>query len=129
MVFAINPGDKFDIFKSNAVGNSAATTTSAAGVTTVTQTVTVNGTPQTTTYATTTGAASPTGSASAHVVTVGMNGALEFSPNTLIANAGDKVTFRFTSKNHTVTQSTFASPCSPLAETNENGQPGFDSGL
>ncbi len=130
MVFAINPGDKFDQYKANAVGNSTtASTTGAAGVVTVTQTVTVNGTPQTTTYATTTAAAAPTESASGAVVTVGMNGALQFTPNTLAAKAGDKITFRFTSKNHTVTQSSFADPCTPLAETSANGQAGFDSGL
>ncbi|KAI0692992.1 Cupredoxin [Cerioporus squamosus] len=133
MVFAINPGDKFDTFKSAAIGN--VSTTSSAGVVTVTATVTVNGATQTTTYATTTGAATTTASApsssstSTHVVTVGTNGALAFSPDNLTANVGDTVTFRFASKNHTVTQSSFANPCTPLGESSANGLAGFDSGF
>ena len=38
------------------------------------------------------------------------------------ANPGDTVIFTFKQKNHTVTQSSLNTPCSPLAS-------GFDSGL
>ncbi|RPD59171.1 Cupredoxin [Lentinus tigrinus ALCF2SS1-7] len=133
MVFAINPADKFDAFKSAATGT--ASSASSASVITVTATVTVNGATQTTTYATTTGAATTTASApsasttSTHVVTVGMNGVLAFSPDNLSANVGDTVTFRFSAKNHTVTQSSFAKPCAPLGESSANGLAGFDSGF
>ncbi|TFK88781.1 Cupredoxin [Polyporus arcularius HHB13444] len=130
MVFAINPGDKFDTFKSTATGNVSA---SSASVITVTATVTVNGATQTTTYATTTGGAATTASApsstASHVVTVGANGALAFSPDNLTAKIGDTVTFSFSSKNHTVTQSSFANPCTPLGESSANGLVGFDSGF
>ncbi|KAI0747628.1 Cupredoxin [Daedaleopsis nitida] len=132
MVFAINPGDKFDAFKSNAVGTGNATVsgTGSANVVTVTQTVTVNGATQTTTYATTaSGTATATSSAASHVVTVGLDGTIAFTPNTISAGVGDTVTFRFMSKNHTVTQSSFAGPCDPLAQTSANGQAGFDSGF
>ncbi|KAF8511556.1 hypothetical protein BU17DRAFT_77499 [Hysterangium stoloniferum] len=54
-------------------------------------------------------------------VTVGNNGQLRYDPQTVVANQGDTVTFTFHQKNHTVTQSTFQSPCVPL--------PGIDSGF
>jgi len=41
-------------------------------------------------------------------------GALVFMPDTLTAKEGDSVTFRFWPKNHSVAQSTFAQPCSPM---------------
>ena len=132
MVFAINPGDKFDAFKSAATAGSASA--SSASVITVTATVTVNGATETTTYATTTGAAStttsaPSASSSPNVVTVGANGVLAFSPDNLKVDVGETVTFRFMAKNHTVTQSSFANPCTPLGESSANGLAGFDSGL
>ncbi|KAF8194223.1 hypothetical protein BJ912DRAFT_959825 [Pholiota molesta] len=47
-----------------------------------------------------------------HSVVVGQNNQLTFEPNTLTGvQAGDFVSFKFVSKNHTVTQSTFAAPC------------------
>ncbi|OSC96370.1 hypothetical protein PYCCODRAFT_1379319 [Trametes coccinea BRFM310] len=145
MVFAINPGDKLATFQSNAVGNNtssassaAATTTeatttaagTAASVVTVTATVTVDGTTQTTTYGSYPGSAAPTAVASQdHVIMVGQDGGLTFTPSNISAQVGDTLTFRFAAKNHTATQSSFASPCSPLSETSTNGQAGFDSGL
>jgi plastocyanin len=48
-----------------------------------------------------------------HIVVVG-NNSIEFFPNTLSAKTGDTVTFRFWPKNHSIVQSTFASPCKPL---------------
>ncbi|TVY55715.1 putative GPI-anchored cupredoxin [Lachnellula cervina] len=47
-------------------------------------------------------------------VSVGQNG-LTYTPNDITANAGDSVEFDFFPKNHTVTQSSFADPCHPLA--------------
>jgi plastocyanin len=55
-------------------------------------------------------------------VTVGGPGVLKFNPSSVNASVGDVVRFIFNQKNHTVTQSTLDSPCSPLAG-------GFDSGF
>jgi len=55
-------------------------------------------------------------------VTVGGTAGLKFTPPSVNAAVGDVVTFTFQQKNHTVTQSTFESPCTPLAA-------GFDSGF
>ncbi|KAI0781355.1 hypothetical protein BD413DRAFT_28117 [Trametes elegans] len=147
MVFAINPGDKLSTFQSNAVASnpstsaststtvatSSATATAPAGsqsVVTVTATVTVGSTTQTTTYGSYPGSAAPTAvNSQEHTIMVGQNGTLSFSPSNITAQVGDTLTFRFAAKNHTVTQSSFANPCSPLAETSTNGQVGFDSGL
>ncbi|KAH9013073.1 Cupredoxin [Lactarius pseudohatsudake] len=54
-------------------------------------------------------------------VQVGSNG-LSFSPSSVNASVGDTVSFVFFPKNHTVTQSSFAAPCQPLAS-------GIDSGF
>lgn len=50
-----------------------------------------------------------------HNVVVGANGDLVYGPNQLNAAIGDIIRFDFNSTNHTVTQSSFAAPCSPLA--------------
>ncbi|TCD63551.1 hypothetical protein EIP91_005297 [Steccherinum ochraceum] len=62
-----------------------------------------------------------------HVVLVGANGTLSYSPSEVTAANGDTVSFQFVSKNHTVTQSTFAAPCSNM--TNPDGSLGVDSGF
>ncbi|KAF8654147.1 hypothetical protein AX16_003676 [Volvariella volvacea WC 439] len=63
------------------------------------------------------------GTWAAHInVTVGGPGLLRFDPEFVNANAGDIIHFTFLQKNHTVTQSTFESPCVPL-------QDGFDTGF
>jgi plastocyanin len=62
-----------------------------------------------------------------HMITVGDNGELAYSPANITASIGDTVTFQFNPKNHTVTQSSFLNPCRPLADT--SAQAGFDSGL
>jgi len=54
-------------------------------------------------------------------VIVGGPGVLKFNPPSVNASVGDVVRFIFQQKNHTVTQSSLESPCSPLAG-------GFDSG-
>jgi len=55
-------------------------------------------------------------------VTVGGSAGLVFTPEFVNAQAGDTVFFTFKQKNHTVTQSTFDSPCQRSAD-------GFDSGF
>jgi len=49
-----------------------------------------------------------------HKVMVG-NGGLTFNPPQVTAAVGDIVSFEFHPKNHTLTQSTFDNPCTPLA--------------
>ncbi|KAJ7118741.1 hypothetical protein C8R44DRAFT_878298 [Mycena epipterygia] len=55
-------------------------------------------------------------------VTVGGTGIIAYTPNSVEANVGDIVQFVFKQKNHTITQSTLATPCSPM-------EGGFDSGF
>ncbi|KAF5372988.1 hypothetical protein D9758_001619 [Tetrapyrgos nigripes] len=151
MVFAVNPGDKFAAFQAAATGNSTnATTATSAGstttssgstatapasaspsVVTVTATVTVSsGQTLTTTYGSYPGSAQPTSATSNdHRVTVGANGQLLFEPANITAQVGDTVTFEFHQKNHTVTQSTFSTPCRPVAAVSSGSQAGFDSGF
>jgi plastocyanin len=59
--------------------------------------------------------------AAVHDVQVGQDG-LAFTPEALSANVGDQVIFHFKAKNHTASQSSFASPCGQL-------DGGFDSGF
>jgi len=70
----------------------------------------------------------PTASAGGqiHTVVVGGTNGLVYRPSNITAQPGDIVTFEFHSKNHTVTQSSFAAPCTPL---NASGTTGFDSGF
>ncbi|EUC62134.1 FliC domain protein [Rhizoctonia solani AG-3 Rhs1AP] len=153
MVFAINPpkeGNTFEAFLANAKNSAVqtpapavpappATTTSAAatvtpapdGVVTVTQTVTLGASTWTTTYGSAPGSAAPTPNPQpvVHVVTVGGNGTLTFNPPSVQAAPRDIISFQFRSKNHTVTQSTFADPCRKFEFTSTSGQIGFDSGF
>lgn len=46
-----------------------------------------------------------------HTVIVGENQGLTYNPTSVTAAAGDIIAFQFVAKNHTVTQSTFAAPC------------------
>jgi plastocyanin len=110
MVFAVNPGTKFDAFKAAALatGNSSVPPSSTTPPTSTTTPVVVN--------------PSPTSTGSDHRVIVGGTGVLAFQPNTVVAQPGDTVTFEFHVKNHTATQSTFANPCSPMTN-------GFKSGF
>jgi len=64
-------------------------------------------------------------SAADHLVTVGAGGLLAFSPPNITAAQGDTVSFQFQSKNHSVTQSTFANPCSIQTAPGQ----GIDSGF
>ncbi|RAO64061.1 uncharacterized protein BHQ10_000073 [Talaromyces amestolkiae] len=57
-----------------------------------------------------------------HMVTVGGTAGLVYTPSSINASVGDIVQFNFESKNHTVTQSSFAAPCVKTVG-------GFDSGF
>jgi len=59
-------------------------------------------------------------------VTVGDAGSLAFNPTSVTAQAGDTVIFEFRAKNHSVTQSSFAQPCTFLTSA---AGPGVDSGF
>jgi len=52
-----------------------------------------------------------------HQITVGGNGTVTYDPANITAAIGDVVNFVFMSKNHTVTQSLFADPCSQFMNT------------
>jgi plastocyanin len=157
MVFAINPADKFDAFKASAMGVTddssspatptsiavaqttissstlAATTTSVqAMVTTVFHTTATFTFPSATmtTIRTTSASATPTSVGTTYWVIVGGSGGqLTFSPSNISANVGDVVTFEMRQKNHTVTASSFAQPCTPLSQTNPSADEIFDSGF
>ncbi|KAJ6588963.1 hypothetical protein B0H19DRAFT_923868 [Mycena capillaripes] len=58
------------------------------------------------------------------LVLVGDNNQLAFSPSSVAADVGDIVEFQFRSKNHSVTQSSFANPCQILTTP-----AGLDSGF
>lgn len=66
--------------------------------------------------------ASTSASGAVHTVIVGESGSLAFNPPSIQAKPSDTVLFEFHDKNHTVTQSTFANPCT-------KGDSGFDSGF
>jgi len=118
MVFAVNPGDKFAAFKAAAtsVGGSSSAAPPAASPSTASPPPAT--TPPTTTPSVTT--------STDHRIVVGGTGVLAFNPANITAKAGDTITFEFHQKNHTVTQSSFDSPCLNLFST--SGTAGFDSG-
>jgi len=60
-------------------------------------------------------AALPVESANIQVIVGGPGGVVAYNPSNVTANVGDTVTFIFQQKNHTATQSTFASPCTPAS--------------
>jgi hypothetical protein len=104
MVFAVNPGDRFEPWKAAAIaGTSPAPPTqpsaSVPAVVTVTATVTVGGQVYTTTYGSYPGSPAPTLPTSTdHKVIVGGPGKLIFDPANITAQAGDTVTFEFRQK-------------------------------
>ncbi|KAK2034741.1 Cupredoxin [Colletotrichum zoysiae] len=55
-----------------------------------------------------------------HVVKVG-DGGLKFEPNNVKAAVGDKVEFHFYPKSHSVAQSAFDTPCTPLSNGTTTG--------
>jgi len=121
MVFAVNCGadgsqNSFTNFKNAALAQGAAAAASSAGYPGYSPTATApsDATPSATT------------SPQVHTVIVGGANGEVFTPSSITAQPNDIVTFEFQQKNHTVTQSSFASPCSRL---NVNGTTGFDSGF
>lgn len=66
-------------------------------------------------------AASSLVSAATFDVLVGQAGALTYEPSSVTAKSGDIINFKFMSKNHTVTQSTFTSPCVPKPQGVDSG--------
>jgi len=72
---------------------------------------------------------SATAAGATHTVVVGSGGLLQYAPNNTVASIGDFVTFVFGGKNHSVTQSTFASPCALIPQNTTTGAVGFDSGF
>ncbi|KAF5339652.1 hypothetical protein D9758_015600 [Tetrapyrgos nigripes] len=136
MVFAINPppadSDKsFEAFKAKAVSTSGdsivAPVPSAPPPQTwapATATVTSSGSTWVTTYTSYEGTPQPTYPPQpvTHKIIVGDSSQLIYNPMNISASLGDTVVFEFHPKNHTVTQSTFNSPCQPK-------EGGFDSGF
>ncbi|KAI1745364.1 Cupredoxin [Xylaria scruposa] len=112
-------------------GNNAATTTINQAVT-VTQTVTAGAADTTVGTATVPAGATGTvaGTGATHTVQVGGSAGLAYSPPEVKAAVGDMVVFTFMSTNHTVTQSTFAAPCDPMAGGMDSGfQPNKDNAV
>ncbi|KAF6759199.1 hypothetical protein DFP72DRAFT_1031967 [Ephemerocybe angulata] len=150
MVFAINaPQDpdphSFNAFKALAIarnGTAASTTTAPPTSTTTTstsdnyttppppkwteatKTITWNGQTYTTTYTSYDGTPDPTPAVTPqeHRIVVGAAGQLMYSPANITAQINDTVVFEFHPKNHTVTQSSFSTPCEGLPN-------GFKSGF
>ncbi|KAF8954603.1 hypothetical protein BDZ97DRAFT_1730296 [Flammula alnicola] len=60
-----------------------------------------------------------------HLVKVGANSSLIFDPTNITAVAGDTISFQFQGKNHSVTQSTFASPCVKMTTPTAGVDSGF----
>jgi len=58
-------------------------------------------------------------------VKVGANNGLLFDPPQIMPAAGDLIMFQFQGKNHSVTQSTFAAPCTHMTTPSQ----GIDSGF
>ncbi|KAF2251499.1 Cupredoxin [Trematosphaeria pertusa] len=82
--------------------------------------------------ATATYASAPSGtgtsSPSQYTVAVGQNG-LTFTPDTVLAQVGSKITFQFFPKNHSVVQSDFKNPCNPSDDAIFSGFVPTPSGL
>ncbi|KAI1754719.1 Cupredoxin [Xylaria castorea] len=112
-------------------GANAQTTTVNQAVT-VTQTVTAGAADSTVGTATVPAGATGTvaGTGATHTVQVGGSAGLAYSPPEVKAAVGDMVIFTFMSMNHTVTQSSFAAPCDPMAGGMDSGfQPNKDNAV
>ncbi|KAH9926130.1 uncharacterized protein B0H18DRAFT_876449 [Fomitopsis serialis] len=130
MVFAINPGDNFTMFKANLFGNSTANSSMPATISsTSTATASTTDPVSSSTLVSSSIVTTAPGSASAHIVVVGADGKLAYEPSNITAAVGDVVTFLFMHANHTATQSSFSDPCKSLTKTSTSGQVGFDSGF
>lgn len=108
MVFAVNPGNKMDAFRQNAIlqnGNKTGVSFSINGASTATPT-------SSTSSSTSTGAMT--------TVTVGLDKGktLKFRPPFLpTASIGEKIHFDFRTANHTLTESSLENPCKKLSGT------------
>jgi len=60
-----------------------------------------------------------------HLIKVGDGGKLVFNPPNITAQIGDNVVFQFQGKNHSVTQSTLATPCAPQTVPAQGVDSGF----
>jgi len=154
MVFSVNcPSDpspnSFDNFKKAALAIGAQLSAAASSGTPsatdaastppptdspqpATATITLESSTWTTTYTSFPNSPNPTPASlegNVHVVTVGGNGTLTFDPPQVVAQPRDVISFNFVAKNHSATQSSFATPCRKLASTSTTGQVGFDSGF
>jgi plastocyanin len=146
MVFAVNPGEKFETFKARAMANSNSSGTIVADSTSTTTMMDVPTSSVTvlptsfsagaSTSSIVSGAPRPTGVATSHWVVVGGVGAqLVFSPTNITAALGDTITFEFHQTNHSVVASSFTAPCTPLSQSDSgatasgNGTRAFDSGF
>jgi len=126
MVFAVNCGgdgsaNSFTNFQNAALAQGANESSSSYG-----SAPTYTSTPVAAPSSTGTAAGAASTGGQVHTVIVGGAAGLVYTPSNISAQPGDIVTFEFHQENHTVTQSSFASPCSPL---NANGNTGFDSGF
>ncbi|TDL16142.1 hypothetical protein BD410DRAFT_731728 [Rickenella mellea] len=154
MVFGINPpkyGSTFEQFLKNAEHDFSqfsllppiTTTTfttvteeytpppTSVNVVTVTETITVEEEIWTTTYASWPGSPAPTPNKYPmnHQIIVGGTDGFIFNPPNITAQPKDTVTFIYMQKNHSVTQSSFGTPCRKLQDTTYPPLWGFDSGF
>ncbi|KAJ7058536.1 hypothetical protein C8F01DRAFT_292951 [Mycena amicta] len=140
MVFAINAPaapdpHSFESFQElakelNGTTATATTTPPAQSWASATATLTHDASTWTTIYTSYDGTPQPTFAATPadHKIFVGQDG-FTFTPANISASLGDTVTFEFHPKAHSVTQSSFSDPCTPLAQSSKTGQVGFNSGL
>ncbi|KAL5501924.1 hypothetical protein ACEPAH_9185 [Sanghuangporus vaninii] len=153
MVMAINAQDEgktFDKFLTNAKASKAQDTTTSAYVAysstssswvsgntetvtvteTITETTTVEESWTSSAYWPDAPASTWAANPATHTITVGGKDAgFVYSPSNITAQLGEKVTFIFMQKNHTVTQSSFNDPCRKISETSYPPVYGFDSGF
>ncbi|KAG8928651.1 hypothetical protein FRC02_006633 [Tulasnella sp. 418] len=120
-------GDYYGTTSAAPAASSAPATTAAAGdpsLVTVTKVIELPSSTWTTVYGSYPGSADPTPAVEpvVHKVVVGGSSGNIFSPSSVQAKPADIVMFEFHSKNHTVTQSTFKTPCTKKAD-------GLDSGF
>ncbi|KAF9483879.1 hypothetical protein BDN70DRAFT_245576 [Pholiota conissans] len=124
MVFAVNPGSNLAQFQAAAKSSGAATTTGALTTTTAPSTTA----PSSDATNTASIPIIPTNGVNHKIIVGGLN-IIAFSPSNISAAVGDTITFEFHQKNHTVTASSFDTPCRALSSTSTTGQLGFDSGF
>jgi len=113
-------------------GDADVTIPPAPSGTVLSTTIELEGSTWSTTYTSYAGASpNPTpNSLAGNVITVmvGNNGEIAFDPPHVAAQPRDIINFQFMTKNHSVTQSSFADPCRALSLSSP-GTPGVDSGF